>query len=134
MSSSGSVLNGSAGRCIITVGDLATCAALSAAQGTPIVLSFAANDPVEAGFASSLARPGGGVTGIFFRALESDAKRLELLTEILPAARVFGFVAAPTLEPAREELLARTAATLRVSLITPSRMGPAIMRQHFKAI
>ncbi|SEE82252.1 putative ABC transport system substrate-binding protein [Rhizobiales bacterium GAS191] len=103
---------------IITVGALATRAALKAAPGTPIVLSFAGEDPVKDGFARSLARPGGAVTGIFFRGLESDAKRLELLSQALPAARVFGFVAAPSLEPAREELLARTAAKLRVSIIT----------------
>jgi len=104
---------------IITVGALATRAAMSAAPGTPIVLSFAGDDPVTEGFSRSLARPGGVVTGIFYRGLESDAKRLELLSEALPAARVLGFLAAPSLEPARAELLARTATKLGVSMITP---------------
>ena len=40
---------------IISVGTLATRAAMAAAPGTPIVLSFAGEDPVEAGLARSLA-------------------------------------------------------------------------------
>jgi ABC-type uncharacterized transport system substrate-binding protein len=102
----------------IAVGTIAARAALTASNGTPIVLSFAAEDPVETGLAASLAHPGGSVTGIFFRAIETDAKRLELLSEALPTGRKFGFLAAPTLEAQRSEILARTAATLGVSLTT----------------
>jgi putative ABC transport system substrate-binding protein len=102
----------------IAVGTLAARAVMTASVGTPIVLSFAAEDPVEAGLAASLAHPGGSVTGIFFRAIETDAKRLELLSEALPTRRVFGFLAAPTLEAERSEILARTAAKLGVSLTT----------------
>ena len=79
---------------------------------------FTAEDPVEAGLAASLAHPGGSVTGIFFRAIETDAKRLELLSEALPTGRMFGFLAAPTLEAERSEILARTAAKLGISLAT----------------
>jgi len=102
----------------IAVGTLAARAAMTASGGTPIVLSFAAEDPVEAGLAASLAHPGGSVTGIFFRAIETDAKRLELLSEALPTGRMFGFLAAPTLEAERSEILARTAAKLGISLAT----------------
>ena len=102
---------------IITVGVLATREALKAMPGTPIVLSFASEDPVKDGLAISFARPGGSVTGIFFRGIESDAKRLALLGEALPAARVFGFLATPELEPERAGLLDRTAAKLGVSLV-----------------
>lgn len=110
---------------IIAVGALAARAAMSASPGTPIVLSFSGDDPVESGLAASLARPGGLVTGIFFRAIETDAKRLELLREVLPAARVLGFLAAPNLEPERSELLAGTAAKLGVSLTTRVVQSPA---------
>ena len=75
---------------------------------------FTAEDPVEAGLAASLAHPGGSVTGIFFRAVETDAKRLELLSEALPTGRMFGFLAAPTLEATRSEIVARTAARSRL--------------------
>ena len=110
---------------IIAVGTLATRAAMIASPSTPVVMSFSGDDPVKGGFADSLARPGGLVTGIFFRAIETDAKRLELLREAMPAARVFGFLAAPTLEPERSELLAVTAAKLGVSLATRVVQSPA---------
>ena len=118
---------------IIAVGILAARAAMAAAPNTPIVFSFSSDDPVKEGFAVSLARPGGSVTGIFFRAIETDAKRLELLSEALPAARVFGFLAAPTLEPGRSELLARTAAKLGISLKTIVVQSPADYASAFEA-
>jgi putative ABC transport system substrate-binding protein len=118
---------------IIAVGNLAARAALRAAPGTPIVLSFAAEDPVEGGLARSFARPGGTVTGIFFRAVENDAKRLELLAEALPAAGVLGFLAAPSLEPARADLLAQTAAKLGRSLNTRIARGLGDYAAAFEA-
>ena len=118
---------------IIAVGTLATRAARAASAGTPIVLSFSSEDPVKIGLADSLARPGGSVTGIFFRAIETDAKRLEILSEALPAARVFGFLAVPSLEPERSELLARTAAKLGVSLLTRVVQSPADYAAAFEA-
>ena len=118
---------------IIAVSTLAARTAITASAGTPIVLSFANEDPVNVGLAASLAHPGGSVTGIFFRAVETDAKRLELLSEALPTARVLGFLAAPTLEPERSELLAGTASKLGVSLITRMVRGPAEYAAAFEA-
>ncbi len=110
---------------IIVVGTLAARAATTASPRTPVVLSFAGDDPVKGGLAASLARPGGLVTGIFFRGIETDAKRLEILREALPGANVFAFLAAPTLEPERSELLAETAAKLGISLVTRVARSPA---------
>ena len=118
---------------IIAVGIPAARAAMTAAPKTPIVLSFSGEDPVKEGLAVSIARPGGSVTGIFFRGIESDAKRLELLSEALPTARVFGFLAAPTLEAERSEGLARTAAKLGVSLKTIVVQSPADYASAFEA-
>ena len=118
---------------IIAVGTLAARAAMAVAPNTPIVLSFSGDDPVKEGLAVSLARPGGSVTGIFFRAIETDAKRLELLREALPTASVFGFLAAPTLEPERSELLERTAVKLGISLKTIVVHSPADYASAFEA-
>jgi putative ABC transport system substrate-binding protein len=51
----------------------------------PIVFAYS-GDPVESGFAQSLARPGLNMTGITFMALELSAKRVEVLKELVPSA------------------------------------------------
>jgi putative ABC transport system substrate-binding protein len=64
----------------------ATLPALAAKQATktiPIVFAFA-GDPVTSGLVTSLARPGGNVTGLSGLAPELVGKRLELLTHAVP--------------------------------------------------
>jgi putative ABC transport system substrate-binding protein len=60
-----------------------TRAAKTATATIPIVMAFA-DDPVGSGFVSSLARPGGNVTGLSSLAPEISGKQLELLKEIVP--------------------------------------------------
>jgi putative tryptophan/tyrosine transport system substrate-binding protein len=70
---------------IVTYGSAA--AVLKQATTTiPIVLAVAF-DPVSAGLVSSLARPGGNVTGISIQQPELIDKRLELLREVIPQLR-----------------------------------------------
>src|SRR5262245_52191016 len=69
-------------------GNSATRALKQATTIIPIVMTFG-SDPVAAGFVSSLARPGGNVTGLTSITGELSGKRLELLTEtILKPSRV----------------------------------------------
>ena len=49
----------------------------------------------RSGLVASLARPGGNVTGISFLTVELTPKRLELLTELVPLARVIGLLVNP---------------------------------------
>ena len=59
--------------------------ALRQAMGaTPIVMIAVDYDPVEKNYIAGLARPGGNITGVYLRQVESAAKRLELLKEALP--------------------------------------------------
>src|ERR1700730_3967845 len=63
-----------------------TPAALAAKQATstiPIVITSAI-DPVGAGLANSLARPGGNITGLALLQPEISAKALSLLKEVVP--------------------------------------------------
>jgi ABC-type uncharacterized transport system substrate-binding protein len=65
----------------------ATLPALATKQATktiPIVFAFAAGDPVTSGLITSLARPGGNVTGLSGLAVALTGKRLELLTHVVP--------------------------------------------------
>src|SRR5204862_8267164 len=75
---------------ISAVGNAAT-AAKSATSTIPIVF-MGAGDPVGMGLVASLARPGGNLTGFTNLIDELMAKRLELLSELVPRARVIALL------------------------------------------
>jgi putative tryptophan/tyrosine transport system substrate-binding protein len=68
---------------IIAAGN-AIGAAQQATSTIAIIGSFIGEDPIAAGFAASLARPGGNVTGVVMLGRELDGKRLQLLHEAVP--------------------------------------------------
>jgi putative ABC transport system substrate-binding protein len=53
------------------------------------------DDPVEAGFVASLARPGGNLTGVSFLVAELHAKRFQLLRELIPQAKTIALLVNP---------------------------------------
>ena len=76
-------------------GAVSAFAAKAATTVIPIVFTSVGN-PVEIGLVASLARPGGNVTGIDATlTAELDAKRLELLHELLPSTEVIGVLVNP---------------------------------------
>jgi putative tryptophan/tyrosine transport system substrate-binding protein len=72
---------------ILTGGPAVNRFAKEATTTIPIVLSFD-NDPVGNGFAASLARPGGNITGFSTHYPEISGKQIELLKDIVPRLRV----------------------------------------------
>ena len=72
---------------VIAVSGSAIRAMRQVAPDVPIVGAFIGEDPITAGFASSLAHPGGTITGIVMLAPELDPKRLLLLREAVPNGR-----------------------------------------------
>lgn len=117
---------------ILAVGTPATQAAKGATQTIPIVFARI-SDPVGAGFVSSLARPGGNLTGVSTLQMETGAKRLELLTTAVPAAKRVGVLWDPNFPPAVPEFreLRGAARSLNLELVpadvrVPDDFEPAV--------
>jgi putative tryptophan/tyrosine transport system substrate-binding protein len=95
---------------IVTAGNPATEAVKAATDNIPVVFGVA-NDPVRRGLIASLSRPGGNVTGLATMD-EMVAKQLELLREMLPAAKRLAYIFQPAYsEPVRSELAKENEAT-----------------------
>jgi putative ABC transport system substrate-binding protein len=71
---------------IVVSGALATLAAKKATSSIPIVIQ-ALGDPVGAGAVRSLSRPEGNVTGVSFLSTELAGKRIQLIKDLVPAAK-----------------------------------------------
>ena len=94
---------------IATTGGTAGVLAAKAATSTiPIVFS-GGSDLVASGVVASLARPGGNITGISIMGAEMMPKRFELLSEMLPEAKVVALLvnpSNPTTEPTTKDVQA----------------------------
>jgi len=111
-----------------------TPAAIAVRRATttiPIVF-VTAEDPVAAGLAASLARPGGNATGLSYLGAELNPKRVELLREVIPHATRFAVLGNPH-HPLFSPMLANTDAAgrelgLQIQVAessTPSELEPA---------
>src|SRR5262249_40032332 len=83
---------------IVAAPNLPVAAAAKAAPNTPIVQA-SGSDPVTAGYAASLARPGGMITGLTNLVGDVSEKYLELLLAAAPKLRRIGFIFDMSLPP-----------------------------------
>jgi len=110
---------------IAATGGTASALAAKAATSTiPIVFS-GANDPVERGLVSSLNRPGGNVTGVSLFTIALEAKKLEVLHELVPDAKVIAILVNPNSPNAKEQLrdIQAAASTIRQQLLILNASG-----------
>jgi putative ABC transport system substrate-binding protein len=76
---------------IVTTDNIGAEAARRATRSIPIVVTGAI-DPVKSGFAQSLARPGGNVTGVIWGDPAFNAKSVQILKEMVPGMRRLGLL------------------------------------------
>jgi putative ABC transport system substrate-binding protein len=93
-------------------------AAKQATSTVPIVMA-AVGDPVAAGLVTSLARPGGNLTGLTFFFAEICAKRVELIREMIPGLTRLAVIVNPAnpSHPIALGVMQRTASALGIELL-----------------
>lgn len=96
-------------------GDVVALAAKAATTTIPIVFSTG-SDPIKIGLVSSINRPDGNVTGISLFNGELDAKRLEMLHEMVPQARLIAALQNPNLAEAGSRFKATEAAARAIGM------------------
>jgi putative tryptophan/tyrosine transport system substrate-binding protein len=87
---------------IATPGSTPAALAAKAATATIPIVFGVGDDPVALGLIANFAKPGGNVTGINFFAFEVNAKRLDLMHELLPKATRFAVLVNPDNAPSAE--------------------------------
>ncbi len=88
---------------VSTGGEPAALAAKAATSTTPVVFAIG-SDPVKAGLVASYNRPGGNATGINILTATLEAKRIQLLRELVPQAVTLGFLVDPNFPAAESQL------------------------------
>jgi putative ABC transport system substrate-binding protein len=116
---------------LIMARGLAVARAAKTMTGTVPIVFTGVSDPVGSGLVTSLARPGGNVTGLSALATELSGKRVQLLKDTLPAIARVAVLAAHTTSPTqvRETENAARALGLQLQLLEargPDDMAPAL--------
>src|SRR5829696_8240987 len=106
------------GRKVDLIAAISGLSARAAKDGTstiPIVFAVG-TDPVEDGLVTSLARPGGNVTGVSFLVVELNPKRFELLSELVPQAGVIALLVNPN-SPSADRITAEVREAARAQRV-----------------
>ena len=88
---------------IVTLGSGSSALAAKSATSTIPIVSVV-GDPVAAGLVANLAKPGGNLTGVGIMGTELMPKRLDLLTDLVPQAKVIALLVNPN-NPGAEPMI-----------------------------
>jgi putative tryptophan/tyrosine transport system substrate-binding protein len=104
---------------LVAVSPVAVRAAKDTTKTIPIVMLLSYSDPVELGFVTSFARPGGNITGVVLAAEPTmAAKRLELIKEMVPrAVRIAVLATGEAGSRVQEQWAQKAASSLGVKLL-----------------
>jgi putative ABC transport system substrate-binding protein len=130
---------------VIVVGASQTAhAAQRATKTIPVVMAAAVSDPVSNGFAASLARPGGNITGTASQTEQVFGKLIQILHELTPSAQRIAILlneSSPSYSAfwttAQSACAALNLIALRAIASTPTQLGAAveqIVRQRSEAV
>jgi putative ABC transport system substrate-binding protein len=103
---------------IVVTGLRETQAARQATRTIPIVM-VVVDDPVDAGFVDSLARPGGNITGLSFSASGIGEKYVQLLGQAVPSAKRMAVVASRPQPPGLLKEMQSAVQTMHIALASP---------------
>jgi putative tryptophan/tyrosine transport system substrate-binding protein len=110
---------------IFARGPSAVAAALRATTAIPIVAVDLESDPVALGYAKTLARPSGQVTGVFLDLPEMSAKQLQLFREIVPRLSRVALVGDSVGNAAQYRATERAAKSFKIQVRTFEGRTPA---------
>jgi putative tryptophan/tyrosine transport system substrate-binding protein len=117
---------------LVAIGPPTALAAKPAATKVPVVFTTG-DDPVAVGLVDNLNRPSGNITGIYIFTSVLESKRLELLHQMVPKAKLIGLLANPNNTRAQSQVTDAQEAARRLGLelhvrnaANPTEIEPAI--------
>jgi putative ABC transport system substrate-binding protein len=118
---------------IVAVSPSAVRAARAASTTIPILAGDLESDPVANGFAASIARPGGNITGVFLDFPDFSKKWLEALKEAVPSVLTFAVLWDPATGQAQLQSVKAAAVSLNLKLVVLDVRGLADVATAFQS-
>jgi putative tryptophan/tyrosine transport system substrate-binding protein len=118
---------------IAAIGPAAVRVAHSASSNIPVVAIDLESDPVASGWAASVARPGGDITGVFLNFPTFSQKWLELLKEAVPQVASVAVFWDPTTSTIQVKAAEQAAGVLKLKLETFEVRAPGDVNPAFQS-
>jgi putative ABC transport system substrate-binding protein len=118
---------------ILAIAPPGVSAAAKATKSIPIVANDMESDPIARGYAASLARPGGNITGMFLDFPEMGGKWIQLLMEAVPNLTRAAVLWDPAIGPYLLKGVEAAASSMRVKVLSLEARGPGDFADAFQS-